>query len=213
MNSATGCPVHRLGDETGWTTLYYFSSHDVVRREEWRHQWKRRQESEDQKWERHRYCKFWVQNSGDVFLGSKVFVESLLKSAFDVPNFSNWTSFRQRTSSAARFLRASFFVSFKRFHWGSHFCRPFFASPPTFFREERNGIESDRLRRREETEEYKMDLADRSKQRRMREIEKRDYGRSVYVPDFRSSCQLNHRPILTAPPYQQFPNCCLIVDL
>jgi hypothetical protein len=50
---------------------------------------------------------------------------------------------------------------------------------PNQLRAERNTLDQDRLRRRDETEEYKLDLAERNKERRMREISTRDHKRAV----------------------------------
>eukprot|EP01125_Pyxidicula_operculata_P010333 TRINITY_DN3407_c0_g1_i2.p1 TRINITY_DN3407_c0_g1~~TRINITY_DN3407_c0_g1_i2.p1 ORF type:complete len:138 (+),score=10.09 TRINITY_DN3407_c0_g1_i2:9-422(+) len=35
-------PVKRLGEESGWTTVFYYSKHTPERREIWRDQWKKR---------------------------------------------------------------------------------------------------------------------------------------------------------------------------
>lgn len=37
-----GVPVSRLGEEVGWTTVWYYSAHEEERRDVWRHQWRAR---------------------------------------------------------------------------------------------------------------------------------------------------------------------------
>lgn len=42
MAFLAGVPASRLGEEVGWTTVYYYSAHEEDRRDIWRHQWRQR---------------------------------------------------------------------------------------------------------------------------------------------------------------------------
>jgi len=42
MAFLAGVPKSRLGEEIGWTTVYYYSKHDEYRRDIWRDQWRSR---------------------------------------------------------------------------------------------------------------------------------------------------------------------------
>eukprot|EP01124_Arcella_intermedia_P019561 TRINITY_DN26881_c0_g1_i1.p1 TRINITY_DN26881_c0_g1~~TRINITY_DN26881_c0_g1_i1.p1 ORF type:complete len:169 (-),score=49.85 TRINITY_DN26881_c0_g1_i1:125-631(-) len=55
-------PINKLGEEIGFTTVFYYSKHTPERREEWRHQWKKRADLDINSAKRYQSDREYIEN-------------------------------------------------------------------------------------------------------------------------------------------------------